>query len=163
LSNVGFFGYPPRIKTRYLPMIRRLRNVPAFSEMLVIGFALSAAGARNIRSFEDYLGPQFSAAELKIYSTKAPSTGSTATDALAHWNQIAIDASGLDHTPVATGDPRIFGEQVGPARASRAMAIVHIAIFDANQRYFGGISELHRNRVGPAPRFNQGSRRTGGA
>jgi hypothetical protein len=50
---------------------------------------------------------------------------------LQHWNRIAIDASGLDHTPVPAGDPRVFGEQLGPARASRAMAIVHIAVFDA--------------------------------
>src|SRR5262249_5669933 len=27
-------------------------------------------------------------------------------------------------------DPRIFGENLGPGRASRAMAIVHIAMFD---------------------------------
>jgi hypothetical protein len=32
--------------------------------------------------------------------------------------------------PVPPGDPRIFGEQLGPTRSSRAMAIVHIAIFD---------------------------------
>jgi hypothetical protein len=50
---------------------------------------------------------------------------------MAHWNQIAVDSSGLDHTPVAEGDPRVFGEQLGPGRSSRAMAIVHIAIFDA--------------------------------
>ena len=31
-----------------------------------------------------------------------------------HWNQIAIDASGLDHTPVAAGETRVFGEQLGP-------------------------------------------------
>jgi hypothetical protein len=47
------------------------------------------------------------------------------------WNAIAIDASGLDHTPVAPGENRVFGEQLGPGRSSRAMAIVHIAIFDA--------------------------------
>jgi len=39
------------------------------------------------------------------------------------WNQIAIDASGADHAGI--------GEQPGPGRASRAMAIVHIAMFDA--------------------------------
>ena len=50
---------------------------------------------------------------------------------LVHWNRIAIDASGVDHTPVAPGEERVFGEQLGPGRASRAMAIVHIAIFDA--------------------------------
>ena len=48
-----------------------------------------------------------------------------------HWNHIAIDSAGLDHTPVPEGDPRIFGEQIGPGRSSRAMAIVHIAMYDA--------------------------------
>jgi PAP2 superfamily len=48
-----------------------------------------------------------------------------------HWNSIAIDTSGRDHEPVAGGEQRVFGEQLGPGRASRAMAIVHIAIFDA--------------------------------
>ena len=47
------------------------------------------------------------------------------------WNQIAIDASGLDHKAPAPGETRVFGEQLGPGRASRAMAIVHIAMFDA--------------------------------
>ena len=50
---------------------------------------------------------------------------------LVHWNRIAIDVSGVDHTPVAPGETRTFGEQLGPGRASRAMAIVHIAVYDA--------------------------------
>ena len=50
---------------------------------------------------------------------------------LVHWNQIALDTTGVDHTPVAPGEIRVFGEQFGPGRASRALAIVHIAIFDA--------------------------------
>lgn len=50
---------------------------------------------------------------------------------LRHWNQIAIDASGLDHTPEGEGPPHVYGEQHGPCRASRAMAIVHLAIFEA--------------------------------
>lgn len=68
---------------------------------------------------------------------------------LRHWNQFAIDASGLDHTPVAPGEDRVFAEQFGPARASRAMAIVHIAIFDA----VNAIARQHRSYTGlpPAP------------
>jgi hypothetical protein len=54
-----------------------------------------------------------------------------AHEMLRHWNHIAMDMTGLDHTPVAPGEDRTFGEQIGPARASRAMAIAHIAIFDA--------------------------------
>jgi hypothetical protein len=57
---------------------------------------------------------------------------------LLHWNEVAINASGLDHTPVVPGEQRIFGEQVGPGRASRAMAIVHIAMFDAVNAILGG-------------------------
>jgi len=54
------------------------------------------------------------------------------------WNTIAIDASGLDHTPVAPGETRFQGEQIGPGRSSRAAAIVHIAIFDAVVAIEGG-------------------------
>jgi hypothetical protein len=39
---------------------------------------------------------------------------------------------------VPAGDPRIFGEQLGPGRSSRAMAIVHIAVFDAINAIVGG-------------------------
>jgi hypothetical protein len=57
---------------------------------------------------------------------------------LHHWNHVAIDASGLDHTPVAPGENRVFGEQVGPCRAARAEAIIHIAIFEAVNSVAGG-------------------------
>ncbi len=52
-------------------------------------------------------------------------------DPVRHWNEVAVNATGLDHTPVPPGDPRVFGEQLGPARASRAMAIIHLAMFEA--------------------------------
>ncbi len=57
---------------------------------------------------------------------------------------MAIEATGLDHTPVANGETRTFGEQLGPARASRAMAIVHIAMFDA----VNAISGRYRSYTG---------------
>ena len=71
--------------------------------------------------------------------------GSTAQ--LARWNQVAIDASGLDHTPVAPGEDRVFGEQFGPTRSSRAMAIVHIAMFDA----LNAIEGRYESYTGLAP------------
>jgi len=43
-------------------------------------------------------------------------------DSVRRWNEIAIDASGFDHANAR--------EQLGPGRASRALAIVHIAMFD---------------------------------
>ncbi len=52
-------------------------------------------------------------------------------NSVTRWNQIAIDASGLDHTPVATGETRTYGEQLGPCRASRAIAMTQVAVFEA--------------------------------
>lgn len=68
-------------------------------------------------------------------------------DSFHHWNHIAIDASGLDHTPVKPGENRVFGEQVGPGRSSRAMAIVHIAMFEGVNAIAGG----YQSYVGLAP------------
>lgn len=89
--------------------------------------AASAGGYPN--GHQEALGPLY-----KAQSRTAPAAVAYARaprSALAHWNAVAVDASGLDHTPVAPGEQRVFGEQLGPTRASRAMAIVHIAMFEA--------------------------------
>jgi hypothetical protein len=54
------------------------------------------------------------------------------------WNRIAIDASGLDHTPPAPGEDRVHAQQLGPGRSSRAIAIVQIAVFEAVNATLGG-------------------------
>jgi PAP2 superfamily len=60
-------------------------------------------------------------------------------------NKVAIDTSGLDHTPVdvMTEPTRVLGHQLGPHRSSRAMAIVHIAIMDALIAIFGGYTQKY--------------------
>jgi PAP2 superfamily len=83
------------------------------------------------------------------FSASVWAQGSSGLDAVRRWNKIAIDASGLDHTPVTGGEKRVFGEQFGPARSSRAMAIVHIAIFDAVIAIAGGYRSY--SGVPPAP------------
>lgn len=60
-----------------------------------------------------------------------PRIPADAFDRLFMWNEIALDTTAIDHTPVQQGEPRVFGEQFGPTRSSRAMAIVHIAMFEA--------------------------------
>jgi len=73
--------------------------------------------------------------------------GVSEAEFIEHWNEIAVDASGLDHAPTNVGEPHTFGEQVGPCRASRAMAIVHIAVFEAVNAIKGGF----QSQVGLAP------------
>jgi hypothetical protein len=69
---------------------------------------------------------------------------------VVHWNQIAVDASGVDHTPVEPGEARVFGEQLGPGRASKAIAIVQIAVFDAVNAFYGRWHSY--SGIAPAPR-----------
>lgn len=91
------------------------------------------------RNADDSWGPRYSVQvpgpelfKAQVLPLLASTTG------VHHWNEIAINASGLDHTPVAPAENRVFGEQLGPARAARAMAIVHIAIFDVVNAITGG-------------------------
>src|SRR4030081_678191 len=126
--------------TKELPMppldrIQRLglRLASIGSIALLCALFAPAAQAQGFHNgVQDALGPLF---RDNPYAQRADSRRSrhdtTPRGMVRHWNEVAIDASGLDHTPVADGEPRVFGEQLGPARASRAMAIVHIAVFDA--------------------------------
>ncbi|HLB16586.1 MAG TPA: phosphatase PAP2 family protein [Burkholderiales bacterium] len=115
----------------------------AYSAALAaLALALSApAWADGFRGgVREALGPRFDASPRVRDGPKhqASRRGSDTASRIRHWNEIAIDASGLDHTPVGPGESRVFGEQIGPGRASRAMAIVHIAIFDAVNAIAGG-------------------------
>jgi len=127
-----------------LSYIRRLVSIG-----LLTGAASSSLADGFAGGFHDALGPRFEAvANLRMVPTPRPFASPFDPGAtLRYWNQIAIDASGLDHSPVAPGETRVFGEQFGPGRSSRAMAIVHIAIFDA----VNAISRSHRSYTNVAP------------
>src|SRR5262245_3316672 len=90
-------------------------------------------------TFRDTLGVTHDAVSNAPAPTfRNPLPGSDLRSWIIHWNEVAINASGLDHTPVAPGEARVFGEQIGPGRSARAMAIVHIAVFDALIAVNGG-------------------------
>lgn len=64
--------------------------------------------------------PMFSAAQL------AP-----LPDMVLRWNEVLLDAQVIDHTPGAGVPGAGLKRNAGPTRAARAMAIVHVAIYDA--------------------------------
>ncbi len=64
-------------------------------------------------------------------------SSTSASAELVSWNQIALDAVWRDATPPGPGERRVVGEQAGPTRGSRALAIIHIAIYDAVQSIAG--------------------------
>lgn len=96
--------------------------------IMMLTRASAVVGAEGFRGgVGEAFGPRFNGPSQRL-ETIRPRPQSRS---VRRWNEIAINASGLDHTPPALGDRRVFGEQLGPVRSSRAMAIVHIAIFDA--------------------------------
>jgi hypothetical protein len=97
--------------------------------------------------FQAAFGPLFQPA-ANVPRNAGPKQG---LESLHRWNVIAINASGLDHTPVAPGENRVFGEQLGPGRSSRAMAIVHIAMFDALDAIVGGYASYTGTYASPGP------------
>lgn len=109
----------------------RFSIVVSIAALSTLGIA-SAAPQQGFRAASDFWGNRFGAAP----KVPAPNIGPSkknhdAAERIRHWNEMAFNASGLDHTPVQSGENRVFGEQVGPVRAARALAIVHIAIFEA--------------------------------
>src|SRR3989441_11659100 len=117
--------------------------------MLLLGLGLSvltfASGTNH--GFNEAFGPLFHPAP-NIPPLVGPRQG---LDSLHRWNVVAINATGLDHTPVAPGENRVFGEQFGPGRASRAMAIVHVAMFDALDAVVGGYASYTGTQAAPGP------------
>ena len=104
------------------------------SSAILLALCLCFSNNASALSFSDFFGPRFNG----VQTTRTALAPKNALDSIHRWNAIAINASGLDHTPLAPGEIRTFGEQLGPGRASRAMAIVHIAIFDSVNAVLGG-------------------------
>ena len=104
------------------------------SSAILLALCLCFSTNASALNFSDFFGPRFNG----VRTTRTTLAPKNALDSVHRWNAIAINASGLDHTPVAPGELRTFGEQLGPTRASRAMAIVHIAIFDSVNAVLGG-------------------------
>src|SRR5215207_1840718 len=126
------------------------RLIPPTLILFVLCTAVPALPQGASRRAEEVWGPRYTPSPVQSARPKHPSPHDTLSR-LRHWNEVAVNSSGLDHTPVPLGDPRIFGEQLGPARASRAIGIVHIAIFEAVNAIKGGYrSYVGLNRVSPS-------------
>ncbi len=108
----------------------RTTSLPVFiktSAVLLTGLAYCALAGASSDSLRHSFGPRYS---TTAHSDKPDKDPGKKLDAIHRWNQIAIDATGADHAGAR--------EQLGPGRASRAMAIAHIAIFDAVNAIKGG-------------------------
>lgn len=116
--------------------------------------AQSSLSGENSRELQRLLAVQTEKTAVPYSFAQPQRIPVDALDRYFMWNEIALDTTAIDHTPVdpASGeDPHRFGEQLGPHRASYAMAIVHIAMFDAinaiSHKYtsYSGVGPAHGN------------------
>src|SRR5947209_14696313 len=108
---------------------RHHHSIVAILAVLILGMGAEVWAQRlhtGSRDPRDFFGPRFEGGQDAPRPERSRSE-----DAVRRWNEILLVANALDHTPVRPGKNRVFGEQLGPHRTSRAFAIVHIAIFDA--------------------------------
>jgi hypothetical protein len=106
------------------------RCISSVSVTCVVAVLIGVSSPRASAQFVDGDTAATVLAQGQAVRRYPPAPDVLAREMLLRWNRIAVDASGLDHTQPAPGESRIPGEQVGPGRSSRAMAIVHIAMFE---------------------------------
>ena len=93
--------------------------------------AAAALAPESAAELQKLLGVQTRQTLVSFANHMPPRAPSDTFDRLFMWNEVALDTTAIDHTPILPGELRVFGEQFGPARSSRAMAIAHIAMFEA--------------------------------
>jgi hypothetical protein len=101
-----------------------------------------ALDAKTSAELQKVLGAQVNAVATHLKDHKLPFAATSTFTRLLLWHQIALETTAIDHTPGPA-----FGEQVGPTRASRAMAIIHIAMFEAVNAYY----QTYQSYAGVAP------------
>ena len=88
-------------------VLKRAVMLTAALVLAVPGFAQEA-----VSGFDAALGASFEASPNAVTVRPRPPRG---LDAIRHWNRIAIDASGLDHTPVPAGTRASSASSSAPA------------------------------------------------
>ena len=110
---------------------------------LLIAVAANSFSAEAIRSPSDLYGPRTGTA---VKRRRAPAGATAFGLDRRHVSLLEPDRDrclrARPHAgragPVEEPPGRVFGEQLGPGRSARAMAIVHIAMFDAVNAITGG-------------------------
>jgi hypothetical protein len=98
-----------------------------------------AAGSITLQAVTFEVVPAFPPFSFCVSNTATLSSGaSEALTALRRWTGVMLDANALDHTPAGPGSTHTFGQQLGPCRTARAMAIVEVAIFETLIAIDGG-------------------------
>jgi hypothetical protein len=104
--------------------------------------AASNLQQESANEFRRIFGQNVLSGTVELQKMATPSTiDSTALHALTAstdkrrylvlWHLIAVDLTAIDHRAIIGASPTTYQEQFGPARAARALALIHQAMFEA--------------------------------
>lgn len=138
-----------------MPMKPPTRVVLATIAFFQIGYVHAASAqsrltGQSLQEIERLLAVPLENSAVRFTHRHRPRSPVSALDRYLLWNEIALDTTAIDHTPadIESGeDPRRFAAQLGPHRSSYAMAIVHIAMFEA----INAITKKYESYVGLGP------------
>ncbi len=71
-------------------------------------------------------------------------------DHILYWNEVALEANRADFTVIPAGETKPRPEQGGPTLSSRALAMVHLAMYDAHAGAVNNTATLPRYLAVPA-------------
>jgi hypothetical protein len=111
---------------KYLALFGAVLLIAAFTQGAVAA-GPSPLSEQNTKELEQLLAVPEGKLPVTCSDRMPPRAPVSTFDRYLLWNEIALDTTAIDHTPNPQ-DPQCFRE---PHRSSRAMAIVHIAMFDA--------------------------------
>jgi hypothetical protein len=133
--------------------------VPAVAQVKEVDAAhQSPLGEQGSAEWQTLLTRQRFAPAVSFNDTTIPGEPLSTYGRLFAWSNIALDTTAIDHTPPAPGQNYTFGQAFGPPRAARAMAIAHIAMFEAVNAIVGKFhSYTGLKPVGPSTSTAAGS------
>src|SRR5260370_13976964 len=100
---------------------RSLKLIIPATIVFALSLGLYAAPQTVFRVASDLWGSLYNLPRTPATPSKyPPGSGGGSANRVRHWNQIAIHASRLDHTPEAPGENRGVADQVCAAPGSRA-------------------------------------------
>ncbi len=123
---------------------------------LALGMAGSATASPTLEAsssaqLSDLLRVRPAQNEANYSNFKPPAKPYDTLERLLMWNQVGLDTTAIDHTPVGKHELRLFGEQFGPHRTSRALAIANIAAFEAEN----AVTQRYKSYAGVAPVYGE--------
>ena len=96
-------------------MLRHTHWMVALSSAAFLTVSVLSSAAEPAAGPEDVYGARVQASPVAVAPLTAERRSSQAVDGFRYWNQVAVDASGLDHTPVTPSKPADSASSSDPA------------------------------------------------